>query len=413
MRYPILLLLAVLPLISSSQTLEIDYPYNPDYDNTGDIGINDLLPMLTLFTEQFEVEGIMLDTLTLEDAFLMMMTQIIELQGQVDALEAAIIPGLANHVSVEDDQTLLISGVNLQLVNGNGETPAVNGLGNLIIGYNESDSLTTQRQGSHNLVMGRWNQYASFSGIAHGLRNSVLTHESAVIAGSNNVVSGVKSAVLGGDNNTAFGNKVVAIGGVGNAAMGSVTSAIGGWQNQVDGTADIVLGGRYNVAQGGSSVLIGGGYNTTNGQKSVLVGGESNQTSPDELGNGQYAAVFGGRFNNASDYCSAIFGGASNTLTAGLNSPINYSSQGKTIVGGVNNVNVADSYSTILGGSGLLLEPRDTATYYGGEAGFYGPAGDVGIGAAPGTYDNGVYLGHSANPLFIMVTPDDAGGMED
>lgn len=409
----ILLLLTVFPLVSSAQALEIDYPYNPDYDNTGDIGINDLLPMLTLFTEQFEVEAIMLDTLTLEDAFLMMMTQIIELQGQVDALETAVIPGLADHVSMADDQTLQISGVNLQVVNGNGSTPAVNGLGNLIIGYNESDSLTTERGGSHNLVMGRWNQYGSFSGIAHGLRNSVFADESAVIAGSNNVISGVRSAVFGGDQNTASGNKVVAIGGFGNEAMGSVTSAIGGWANQVDGTADIVLGGRHNVAQGGSSVLIGGGYNTTNGAKSVLVGGESNQTSPDTLGNDQYAAVFGGRFNRASDYCSAIFGGVSNTLTAGLNSPINYSSQGKAIVGGVNNVNVADSYSTILGGSSLLLAPRDTATYYGGETGFYGPSGDVGIGAVPGTYDNGVYLGHSANPLFIVVTPDDPSGTED
>ena len=82
-------------------------------------------------------------------------------------------------------------------------------------------------------------------------------------------------------------------------------------------------------------------------------------------------------------------------------------------MGGVNNVNVADSYSTILGGSSLLLAPSDTATYYGGETGFYGPSGDVGIGAAPGTYDNGVYLGHSANPLFIVVTPDDPSGTED
>lgn len=409
----ILLLLTVFPLVSSAQALEIDYPYNPDYDNTGDIGINDLLPMLTLFTEQFEVEGIMLDTLTLEDAFLMMMTQIIELQGQVDALEAAVIPGLSDHVSVVDGETILISGANLQVVNGQGATSSVNALGNLIVGYNESDSLTTERGGSHNLVMGRWNQYGSYGGIAHGLRNSVLDNESAVIAGSNNVVSGLHSAVFGGYENTASGNKVVAIGGVGNEAKGSATVASGGQYNQADGAYSIALGGRSNVAMGGVSVLVGGGYNTTNGEKSVLVGGESNQTSPDALGNGQYAAVFGGRFNNASDYCSAIFGGASNTLTAGLNSPINYSSQGKTIVGGANNVNVADSYSTILGGSGLLLEPRDTATYYGGEAGFYGPAGDVGIGAAPGTYDNGVYLGHSANPLFIMVTPDDAGGMED
>lgn len=413
MRQTTLFLLLLLPLAFSAQTLEIDYPYNPDYDNTGNIGINDLLPMLTLFTQEFEAEGIMVDTLTLEDAFLMMMAQIIELQGQVEALQSAVIPGLSDHVSVEDDQTLLISGVNLQLVNGAGSTSAVNGLGNLIVGYNESDSLTTERGGSHNLVMGRWNQYGSFSGIAHGLRNSVLDAESAVIAGSNNVVSGVRSAVLGGDQNTASGNKVVAMGGVQNEAKGSVSVAMGGENNEVDGTACIALGGRNNAALGGHDVLVGGGNNVTSGDKSVLVGGQSNQTVMEEGGNAQYSAIFGGRFNQASDYCGSIFGGTSNSLSAGLNSPSNYSSQGKTIVGGTDNVNVADSYSTILGGSGLLLEPRDTATYYGGEAGFYGPSGDVGIGAAPGAYSNGVYLGNSANPLFIMVSPDDAGGMDE
>jgi len=159
MRYFLLLVLFSVHTASSSQTLEIDYPYNPDYDNTGNIGINDLLPVLTLFTQDFEAEGIMIDTLTLENAFLMMMAQIIELQGQVEALQSAVVPGLSDHVSLQDDQTLLISGVNLQVVNGTGSTSAVNGLGNFIVGYNESDSLTTERGGSHNLVMGRLSEW--------------------------------------------------------------------------------------------------------------------------------------------------------------------------------------------------------------------------------------------------------------
>ena len=401
------------PLFCGAQTIEVDYPYNPDYDDTGDIGINDLLPVLTLFTQQFEVEGIMLDSLTLEAAFLLLMTQIVELQGQVEALEAAVVPGLSDHVSVVDDETLLVSGVNLQLVNGLGQTSTANGSGNLIVGYNESDSTTIERGGSHNLVLGRWNQYSSFSGIVHGLHNAVLNDESAVIAGSNNVVSGVRSAVLGGDENTASGNKVVAMGGAQNEAKGSVSVAMGGENNEVDGTACIELGGRNNAALGGHDVLVGGGNNMTSGDKSVLVGGQSNQTVMEEGGNAQYSAIFGGRFNQASDYCGSIFGGTSNTLAAGLNSPSNYSSQGKTIVGGTDNVNVADSHSTILGGAGLLLEPRDTASYYGGEEGFYGPPGDVGIGSAPGSNSSGVYLGNSANPLFILVSPDDSGGTED
>lgn len=398
MRQTIYFLLLLLPLASSAQTLEIDYPYNPDYDNTGNIGINDLLPMLTLFTQEFEAEGIMVDTLTLEDAFLMMMAQIIELQGQVEALQSAVIPGLSDHVSLEDDQTLLISGVNLQLVNGAGSTSAVNGLGNLIVGYNESDSLTTERGGSHNLVMGRWNQYGSFSGIAHGLRNSVLDDESAVIAGSNNVVSGVRSAVFGGDQNTASGNKVVAIGGVQNEARGSVTSILGGSSNVSDGTASVIVGGAANQTLGNRTAVLGGGSNVSDGHVGVVVGGEGNATP--ELASG-YAAVFGGRYNMGGDYCGTILGGYENTTALGLNILPGYGTQTKTIVGGRGNLNVAASHSTILGGEFLVLEPRDTATFYGGEPGFYGPANDVGIG------NNGkVYVGNSANPSMILTDED-------
>ena len=395
MRQTIFFLLLLLSCASSAQTFEIDYPYNPDYDNTGNIGINDLLPMLTLFTQEFEAEGIMVDTLTLEDAFFMMMAQIIELQGQVEALQSAVIPGLSDHVSIEDDQTLLISGVNLQVVNGAGSTSAVNGLGNVIVGYNESDSLTTERGGSHNLVMGRWNQYGSFSGIAHGLRNSVLNDESAVIAGSNNVVSGVRSAVFGGDQNTASGNKVVAMGGAENEAKGSVTSILGGSSNVSDGTASVIVGGAANQTLGNRTAVLGGGSNVSNGHVGVVVGGQGNATP--ELASG-YAAVFGGRYNMGGDYCGTILGGYENTTALGLNILPGYGTQTKTIVGGRGNLNVAASHSTILGGEFLVLEPRDTATFYGGEPGFYGPQNDVGMG------NNGkVYVGNSANPSMILT----------
>ena len=59
------------------------------------------------------------------------------------------------------------------------------------------------------------------------------------------------------------------------------------------------------------------------------------------------------------------------------------------------------SYSTILGGEFLMLEPRDTATFYGGEPGFYGPANDVGIGNS-----GKVYVGNSVNPNMILTDED-------
>jgi hypothetical protein len=87
-----------------------------------------------------------------------------------------------------------------------------------------------------------------------------------------------------------------------------------------------------------------------------------------------------------------------NTIAMGLNLLPGYSTQTKVIVGGRGNLNVAASHGVILGGDFLTLEPRDTATFYGGEPGFYGPNNDVGIGS-PGK----VYLGSSANPQFLLT----------
>ena len=98
------------------------------------------------------------------------------------------------------------------------------------------------------------------------------------------------------------------------------------------------------------------------------------------------------------DYCGAILGGYENTIALGLNILPGYGTQTKTIVGGRGNLNVAASNSTILGGEFLLLEPRDTATFYGGVPGFYGPSNDVGIGNL-----NKVYIGNSATPSMILT----------
>ena len=374
----------------------IVYPYNPDADNDELIGITDLLPVLSIFGENFQPGEIVVDGVALAEVLLTMQQTIEALQLQVEALEASAVVGLNTYMSVDDEtQTVLLSGANLQVVNGEGQSTAVNGLGNVIIGYNESDTSTMMRGGSHNLVMGRMNQYASHGGLIHGLNNTILSSEGAVIAGSNNVVSGVRSAVLGGDQNTASGNKVVAVGGVHNEAKGSVAIVIGGSENVADGTATTIAGGALNETLGTQTTVVGGGLNIGDGYRGVVVGGQSNQTAPSESG---YTSVFGGRYNMGGDYCGAILGGYENTIALGLNVLPGYSTQTKVIVGGRGNLNVAASHGVILGGEFLTLEPRDTATFYGGEPGFYGPANDVGIG-----YPGKVYLGSSANPQFLLT----------
>ena len=115
------------------------------------------------------------------------------LQAQVSELQL-----LLQHFSrVGND--IAINGANLWITNGLGTTAVVNGLGNLIIGYNESRTPAPDvRNGSHNLVVGDKQNYGSYGGILAGYTNSVLAPYAAVSGGENNTASGLNSSVSGG-----------------------------------------------------------------------------------------------------------------------------------------------------------------------------------------------------------------------
>lgn len=114
-----------------------------------------------------------------------------------------------------------ITGANVHIRNGAGHSYAtVNGLGNLIIGYNELRTGTgavNTRTGSHNFVIGLQNNYSSAG---------------AIIAGSNNNSAGFMASVYGGTGNTASGYYAHISGGYNNLASGN-WSNIGGGQNKV------------------------------------------------------------------------------------------------------------------------------------------------------------------------------------
>jgi hypothetical protein len=67
--------------------------------------------------------------------------------------------------------TIQFSGVNVQVVNGEGKTASVNGAGNVVIGYDENPGKREQT-GSHNLVLGEEQTFTSFASIVGGLRNT-------------------------------------------------------------------------------------------------------------------------------------------------------------------------------------------------------------------------------------------------
>ncbi|MCP4131949.1 MAG: hypothetical protein GY754_13310 [bacterium] len=109
---------------------------------------------------------------------------------------------------------IIFESVNVQIVNGTGSTASgLNGLGNLVVGYNESryDALPdgfkdTVQTGSHNVIVGGHHNFSSYGGIVAGRCNSILGAGASVIGGKYNIASGVSASVVGGSFNTASGD---------------------------------------------------------------------------------------------------------------------------------------------------------------------------------------------------------------
>ena len=103
-----------------------------------------------------------------------------------------------------------ITGANLNIRNGLGHSyTSLNGLGNLVVGYNElrtgTDAVNT-RTGSHNFVIGLQNNFSSAGAIVAGSNNNSTNYMASVYGGTGNTASGLYAHISGGYNNTASGN---------------------------------------------------------------------------------------------------------------------------------------------------------------------------------------------------------------
>jgi hypothetical protein len=166
-------------------------------------------------------------------------------------------------VTVEGSD-MFITGANLHIRNGleatNGNpadprasSPAatlVNGLGNLIVGYNAPGGISgeTSRQGSHNLVIGDFNYYSSFGGIVAGRDNVTLAPYASTLGGRSNRAEAVFSAVVGGAFNVTDGNTTAVLGGNANRASDIDATVCGGNANWANARFAVVGGGN-GVAQ--------------------------------------------------------------------------------------------------------------------------------------------------------------------
>jgi hypothetical protein len=208
------------------------------------------------------------------------------LEQRVDALESK----LAHVTSGPDDVT--ITGANLRIVNGLGRTDTTNGVGNLIVGYNEERKEGTNcfpeppillceeviRTGSHNIVVGVAHNFSRFGGLVIGLGNEISGAFASVSGGQFNTASGFSASVSGGDFNRAIG------------AFASVS------------------GGDFNTASAPSASVSGGKTNTASSSFASVSGGFGNTASSEP-----YASVSGGQENTASGAFSSVSGGFQRT----------------------------------------------------------------------------------------------------
>jgi uncharacterized coiled-coil protein SlyX len=218
----------------------------------------------------------------------MLETDLAAADGRVGALQATL-AGVTR-----DGDTLRLSGMNLQLVNGQGSTETSDGLGNLIIGYNAQRLTPAARTGSHYLIVGDGHEWTASGGIVAGYRNTASGDYASVFGGEGNIASGLIASVSGGDDNTASGpyasvsggrmnlasgDYASVSGGLANAASSDFASVSGGFSNIASGEAASVSGGTENTASIGSASVSGGFRNTAAGGDSSVAGGKDGTVS--------------------------------------------------------------------------------------------------------------------------------------
>jgi hypothetical protein len=156
-------------------------------------------------------------------------------QGTLEQRGAALEAKLVRLTFEAATNTLVLTGANLQIVNGLSRTDCVdeegepmpncpNGLGNLIMGYNElrrESEGPNIRTGSHNVVVGMEQNFSRYGGLVVGRHNEISGDFAAVSGGAGNTASGSFAAVSGGEQNTASGFSAAVSGGSTRAAPGA------------------------------------------------------------------------------------------------------------------------------------------------------------------------------------------------
>jgi hypothetical protein len=133
---------------------------------------------------------------------------------RLTSVEKSSVPDLPKYLSIKTDAIygvtgphVIFTGVNVHVRNGSTSetTASANGLGNLIVGYNEEDP-SMQRTGSHNLVGGSQNGFTSYGGLVFGTKNQITGTYAAVVGGAANTAAATGTSILGNTQKSLMGN---------------------------------------------------------------------------------------------------------------------------------------------------------------------------------------------------------------
>lgn len=283
-----------------------------------------------------------------------------ELEARIVAMEAKLANVVIdnNPLAGLSGPHFIFSGVNVHVRNGAGRSDTTNGVGNIIIGYNESGFADiTKRAGSHNLVIGQSHEYSRYNGLVAGYRNKLEGNHATVSGGAENVAGGDYNSVTGGRSNATSARYTSVTGGAANEAIAEYASVTGGTNNMASAFYAVVSGGRFNDATGNFSSISGGQNNVASGINSSVAGGYANSAG------GENAAIAGGNANSAGGDYASIGGGNGNSAPVAYQSDEmpDYDSGWQAI-----GLNSAIDFVHNLGGDTddytVVLDQKDTTT---------------------------------------------------
>jgi hypothetical protein len=170
-------------------------------------------------------------------------------QAELETLRSIIAHVRYIAAGVGGKPTIQFSGVNVQVVSGEGKTDAaVNGEGNLVVGYDENAG-GHEQTGSHNLILGEEQTFSSFGALLAGKGNSVVAPFASVSGGEGNTATFPAASVSGGTNNTAAGIFASVSGGKGNSANYLYSAVSGGSKNTSAAVGASIFGGKELTAK--------------------------------------------------------------------------------------------------------------------------------------------------------------------